>query len=92
MIGIIKIILAKFWPVLIPFFIYLAGLFFVKIMKKKGKKLPFDGNLKWLLYLMFVVCFASFYFLMKNMDTVTESYVPTKIEAGKIVPSRTVPR
>ena len=88
MTAILKMIITKFWPVIIPFLLYLMWLSYVRMKNKEGKKIPFGaGPIKQVMYSMIALTFICLFYLLITTSSKDRKFVPTKIEGGVIVPS-----
>lgn len=88
MIAIIKFIIAKFWPVLIPLLLYFIWLAYARIKNKSGEKIKFlDGPVKTLFISMVITAFLCVIYIFVTTTSHDKKYVPIKIENGKLIPS-----
>jgi hypothetical protein len=93
----LKLIVTRFWPVLLPLCIYLAWLWLARRKARKhghGEPGFFDGP--WLLAVVASLLLLILAFVMlgvsSSADAVTEGrYVPARVVNGEIVPAHIEP-
>lgn len=87
MLAVFRFILTKLWPLFIPAILYFIWLSY---MRRKGKNV--NRHQKKLLKLTIIstvlIAIGLFIFSFIDVEQKTENYIPTKIENGKIVPSK----
>lgn len=91
----LKILITRFWPVLLPLVLYLAWLAFARRKAgKEGTEKPgfFDGPWLWPTVATMVLAIASMLYLGLSMEAVDGTYIPAHQVDGKVVPGRFVPR
>jgi hypothetical protein len=84
----LKLIISKFWPVLIPIIIFLIWQFFIlpKIKTNKDKKALMAKYLLTVSILIILISSLLLFFLKESANK-TRYYQPAKIEGGKIKPA-----
>lgn len=93
----LKLLVVRFWPVLLPILIYLLWLVLARRKAhKKGDPLPtfFDGPWIWTVVATLALAIGGFVFLgaLSTKDNSTEGrYVPAKVIDGKIIPGHKEP-
>ena len=89
MTAILKFIITKLWPILIPLVLYLIWLIYARITHKEGKKPTIgDGHFKQVIFSMLAIAVMIFVYLFVIIEQKDESYVPSTFEDGHLVPSR----
>lgn len=81
--------LFRFWPVLIPFVVYILWLEVVaRKAKKEGRERPFfrDGPVYWLVFFSLGIALACFLWLGANIENHKGDYVPPHVVNGVMVP------
>jgi quinol-cytochrome oxidoreductase complex cytochrome b subunit len=89
MTAILKLILTKLWPILIPLLLYVMWLFYCKYIRKDKKVDIFAPPFGWVIASMAVIAVLMMAWISIEQQKSEESYVPTRVEGGKIVPSQT---
>ncbi len=88
----IKLIILRFWPALIPLAIYVGWLVYLK-KRAKSKEVPpemYRTPLYWSLILSAFLIVASFVFFGMSMEPNRgEHYVPPRYENNTLVPGHT---
>lgn len=84
----LKLILAKFWPTIIPSIIYFLWLLYIKKKFKAAKNKSTKKQLIitiWATIIVTIICMASYFYFAENSG---QTYIPSKFEDGKFVPGR----
>ena len=86
----LKLIITKFWPVLIPVVIYIIWQFFIlpNIKTKKEKK---QANALYLLAISTITALIIsllLFFFSENNNNAQKKYTPAHIEGDKIIPAK----
>ncbi len=91
----LKLILLRAWPALIPIIIYLGWLYYMKKRAGDGEKPPvevFRSPLYWTLILSALMVMASFVFYGISMEPRRDGqYVPPSFDGETLSPARTAP-
>ena len=84
-----KLLITKFWPVLIPVILYLIWYLIKKSKKENDKNLVLfvDGPVKLVFYSTTVILVFCFVYMFINLERKEETYIPSRVENGKIIPS-----
>ncbi len=92
----IKLLLLRLWPALIPLLLYLMWLYYRKRQAAKGIETPPEllrGVRFWMLVASFVLLVISFLILDFTRPAHREGkYVPPKYEDGKLTPAHSEPQ
>lgn len=89
MTAILKFIIAKFWPVIIPLLLYVMWLTYVRIKNKEGEKVNINKkHVKAVIYSMLITTIACLIYFFASTSPDKRTFVPTRIENGVIVPSQ----
>lgn len=91
----LKILITRFWPVLLPLALYLVWLAHARRKAgKSGEEKPgfFDGP--WWLPTMasLGLVIVAFLWLGFSQEPVNGIYIPAHVEDGRLVPAQTIPR
>ena len=81
--------LFRFWPVLIPFLVYVLWFRLVaRKARKEGRDLPHfrDGPLYWLVFASLGMALVCFLWLGASIENHTGDYVPPHMDNGVMVP------
>lgn len=81
--------LFRFWPVIVPLLLYMLWMRRVRhLARKAGEEPPHfrDGPLYWLAASMLAVAALCFFALGVAMEERTGTYVPPRVEDGKMIP------
>lgn len=91
----LKLLITRFWPVLLPLALYLAWLAYARRKAgKKGEDKPgfFEGPWLWPTMASLVLFICAFLWLGLTQEPVDGLYVPAHMQDGKLVPAQTIPR
>lgn len=89
-----RLILLRFWPVLLPILLYLAWLAYArrKAGKENREKPGFtDGPWLWPTASTLLLLIGVFIWLGTSADPVDGTYVPAQLKDGQLIPSRIDP-
>lgn len=83
----IKLILTRFWPVLIPLIVYLAWLFYVRRKRREAAEKPSFGDGPFMLTVwstagLLVLSLFSYFLLVENSPG---EYTPSRFEKGQFI-------
>lgn len=83
----LKVLITKFWPVLIPIAAYLIWLAVMRRRAEAGKELPKfgDGPFKHLIVSIIIVSIACFIWLFYSIDNYGGEYVKGHMEKGEYI-------
>lgn len=91
----LSLLIARFWPVLVPILFYVAWLAHARRKAAKaGEAQPgfFDGPYLWAATASLLLCIGGFIVLGLTQEGLSEGqYVPAKLVGGKIVPGHVEP-
>lgn len=91
----LKLLITRFWPVLVPILLYVAWLWYVRRKAAKaGETQPtfFDGPWLWAVMASLLLCIGGFIMLGLTQEGLSEGhYVPAKLVGGKIMPGHAEP-
>lgn len=90
----LKLLILRFWPVLLPVLFYLAWLAFARRKAgKSGEKKPgfFDGPWLWPVVATLLLTMGAFLWLGFSAQEVDGIYVPAQQVDGKIIPGHVIP-
>ncbi len=91
----IKLLLLRFWPVLIPVLVYWLWLRTVAAKaRKEGKPAPLfrDGPWYWLVLASLGMAVLCFLFWGGSGEAVKGDYIPPHVENGKVIPGHVEPK
>jgi hypothetical protein len=88
MAAILKFILTRLWPVLIPILLYLLWLAYWRKIRKNKDISPFGPAFTWMLATTGVIVATMLIWSVVTVTNLDESYVPTVIKDGALIPSQ----
>ena len=91
----LKILVTRFWPVLLPLVLYLVWLAYARRKAgKAGEKKPefFDGPWLWPTMASLALTIGAFLWLGLSQEPVNGTYIPAHVVDGKLVPAQTIPK
>lgn len=90
----LKLLLTRFWPALIPVFLYLAWLAYARHRaRRRGHAVPGLLEGPWVLTasISLVLVMAGFLWLGFSHEATDGTYIPPHLESGQVVPAQVVP-
>ncbi len=93
--GMIRILILKLWPVLVPLTLYYAWKKYINYRLKQGEEVSLHVQRKaWLFTCIctlatLIICFIA-WGLMQPIEETSGRYVPAHIKDGQIVPAHVV--
>lgn len=87
----LRLMVLRFWPALLPILIYLAWLAYARRKAgKKGEPKPgfTDGPWIWAVAMTFAIIIGSFVLMGLQGEPRSGTYIPAHIENGELVPAR----
>jgi hypothetical protein len=89
MLALLKFIIGRLWPGLIPLVLYVLWIAFERKIRKNYHITFFGAHFKWVVLATVIAVFISFALVAVQIASEDESYIPSRVENGNITPSQT---
>lgn len=86
----LRLLITRFWPILLPLVLYIVWMLSERRKAaKRGEELPglADGPWIWAVAASMLMAMGAFIWLGMSSEPETGTYIPPRLENGKVIPS-----